>query len=178
MATARLELGSSRATGGPPTSLLWGRARLLDPPEAWLMSPGPELPWLSQEEAPAERESPQTPSEPSCVCGGHGGSSGAAEVAVLFTLVRCQSQFKAGGWTFLGWFQVLGWLGALPTPEHRQACRARSGGYSKASRLWVPDVNTVMGSDGKCCPLRRRQSLRGWQQSVLGCAGLCTRGGG
>lgn len=37
------------------------------------MSPGPELPWLSQEEAPAERESPQTPSEPSCVWGGHGG---------------------------------------------------------------------------------------------------------
>lgn len=147
------------------------------------MSPGPELPRLSQEEAPAERESSQTPSEPSCVCGGcagrAGGSSGAAEVAVPFTPVPCQSQFKAGGCTFLGWFQVLGWLGALPTPEHSQACRARSGGQvSKASGLWVPDVNTVMGSDGKCCPLSRRQSLRGWRQPVLGCAGLCTRGGG
>ena len=65
------------------------------------MSPGPELPCLSQEEAPAERESPQTPSESVCV-GGTGGSSGAAEVAVLFTPVRCQSQFKARGWTFLG----------------------------------------------------------------------------
>lgn len=59
------------------------------------MSPGPELPRLSQEEAPAERESSQTPSEPSCVwgvvCGAGGGSSGAAEVAVPFTPVPCQS---------------------------------------------------------------------------------------
>ena len=178
MATARLELGSSRATGGPPTSLLWGRARLLDPPEAWLMSPGPELPWLSQEEAPAERESPQTPSEPSCVWGGHGGVFRGSRGGCALHSCPLPVPVQGRGLDFFGLVSGSGLAGALPTPEHRQACRARSGGYSKASRLWVPDVNTVMGSDGKCCPLRRRQSLRDWQQSVLGCAGLCTRGGG
>lgn len=146
MATPRRELGSSRATGGPPTSLLWGGARLLlDPPEAWLMS----SPWLLQEEAPAERESPQTPSEPRCVGGAGVGRwlpgqqkwlcssrlslppSWGSTVRLSWCCLSAEAtarlkdkhrlgdrasrdqgrgalarpRFKAGGWTFWGWFQ-------------------------------------------------------------------------
>lgn len=38
---------------------------------------------------------------------------------------------------FLGWFQVLGRLEALPTLEHGSVWGAGSGGYSEASGLEV-----------------------------------------
>lgn len=151
-------------------------------------------PGLSQEEAPAERVSPQTHSEPSCVVVGWGGASGAAEVAPsllglhseAFLVLSAeatarlkdkhwlgerasrdlgrgpsQSQVQGRGLDLLGLVSAWAGWGLCPLQS-----TARPVGPGQETATRPPDfgfqTRTLMDSDGRCCPLSRRQSLRGW----------------